>query len=234
MRYTESEVRKMYKLLVADDEPKIREAIRDYMSAKGFEVLTAADGEQAVTRAAEETPDVIVLDVMMPRTDGFAACREIRAFTDAPVLFLTALGEEEDFLNGYARGGDDYVVKPFPLSVLYQKLISVLRRYNGADEKNQLAAGGVVLDLNSRMLETCGRQITLCGKDFAVLQLLMRNRGRTLSREQIVTRIWGYGFDGSDRVADTHIKRVRRALGGKAELIKTVTGVGYVFDAQED
>ncbi len=224
----------MIRLLIADDEPKICEAIRDYMSAKGFRVLTAADGEQAVTLAAEETPDVIVLDVMMPRMDGFAACREIRAFSDVPVLFLTALGEEEDFLNGYSHGGDDYIVKPFPLSVLYQKLISVLRRYNGADEENKLAAGGVSLDLNSRKLETGGRQITLRGKDFALLQLLMRNRGRALSREQILIRIWGYDFDGSDRVVDTHIKRVRRALGEKAELLRTVTGVGYVFEAEGD
>lgn len=224
----------MTKLLIADDEREICEAVCDYMSAKGFAVLTAYDGEQAVSTAADEAPDVILLDVMMPRLDGFAACREIRAFSDAPILFLTALGEEQDFLNGYSHGGDDYIVKPFPLAVLYQKLSSVLRRYNGANDENQISAGGVTLDLNSRKVHTGDRQVALRGKDFAVLQLLMRNAGRTLTREQIVTRIWGYGFDGSDRVADTHVKRLRRALGQKAALIKTVTGVGYVFDAREE
>ena len=224
----------MTKLLIADDEREICEAVCDYMSAKGFVVLTAYDGEQAVSLSADEAPDVILLDVMMPRMDGFAACKEIRAFSDAPILFLTALGEERDFLNGYSHGGDDYIVKPFPLSVLYQKLSSVLRRYNGANVENKLTAGGVALDLNSRTVHIGGRQVALRGKDFAVLLLLMRNAGRTLSREQIVTRIWGYGFDGSDRVADTHVKRLRRALGQKAALIRTVTGVGYVFDAREE
>lgn len=222
----------MYKLLIADDEAKIRETIRDYMAAKGFEVLLAADGEQAVELAADRTPDIIVLDVMMPRLDGLEACRQIRAFSDAPILFLTALGEEEDFLAGYSRGGDDYIVKPFPLSVLHKKLLSMLRRSTGADEKNRISGGGIELDLASRRVTADGREVRVRGKDFELLALLMQNPGRPLSRERIITKLWGFDYDGSDRSADTHIKRVRKALGAKAGLVRTMVGVGYVFDPE--
>ena len=180
-----------------------------------------------------EMPDLILLDVLMPELDGLAACREIREFTDAPVIFLTALGEEEDHLDGYRSGGDDYIVKPFPLSVLQRKIESAVRRYRGADRENRLSAGGVSVDLSRRTVGVNGEPVRVVGRDFDLLALLMANRGRVLNREFILSRVWGYDYDGDARVVDTHVKRLRRALGEKAGLIRTVVGAGYLFEEEQ-
>lgn len=220
----------MYKLLIADDEPKLAESVCDYFSAKGWRAYSAPDGESAVQAAASVMPDLMLLDVLMPGMDGFSACREIRAFCDAPVIFLTALGEEENYLSGYGAGADDYIVKPFPLSVLLKKCEAAVSRYRGGDGNKQLSCGGLTLDLSARAVFAGARSLPVTGKDFDLLSLLMQNKGRTLGRETLLNRAWGYGFEGDIRVVDTHIKTLRKALGAEAGRIRTVVGVGYRFE----
>ena len=220
----------MYKILAADDEAKIREAIYDYLTAKGFDVTLASNGEKAVCAAEKENFDLIILDVMMPVKDGLQACREIRGFSKTPILFLSALGEESDFLKGYKSGGDDYIVKPFPLSVLQEKCNAMIRRFNGVGENNQLTLSGITVDFNCVKVFSNGVQTDISGKDFKLLSYLMQNKGTVISREKILDYLWGYDFDGDLRVVDTHIKRIRRSLGENAGCIKTVFNSGYCFE----
>lgn len=219
----------MYKILVADDEIKIRETIKDYLTAKGMDVTLSRDGESAVRKASATAFDLILLDVMMPKKSGIEACREIRAFTDTPILFLSALGEEEDLLKGYKSGADDYIVKPFPLSVLTEKILTMIKRSKGADKDNKIEYAGITLDLSKQKAFLDGNEIKLQSKSFAILQLLMQNKGIVLDREKILVKVWGYGFEGEVRAVDTHIKKIRKALGEKSDLIETVIGVGYTF-----
>ncbi len=219
----------MFSVLVADDEKLIRESIKDYLEAKGYSVKTAADGESALDLFYENNFDLVILDVMMPNVNGFEACRAVRRSSNLPVLFLTAMGQETDYLKGFECGCDDYIVKPFPLSVLYEKCKSLIKRYKGIDEENKLEVSGVSLDLACKRAYVDGKEISLAHKDFKILYYLMENKNRVLNRELILTYAWGYDFDGDDRVVDTHIKRIRKALGDKASLIKTVINTGYSF-----
>ncbi len=223
----------MYKILIADDEIKIRETLKDYLTAKGFDVTLAKDGEAAVYSAEKESFDLILLDVLMPEKDGLTACREIREFTDVPILFLSALGQEENLLKGYRYGADDYIVKPFPLSVLSEKIGSMIRRHKGLSADDTLSEGGVKLDLKARKAFCDGKEIRLAQKDFKLLLLLMQNKGTILSRDVILSKVWGWDFDGDNRTVDTHIKRIRKALGDRAGLIVTTSGVGYSFKKEE-
>lgn len=217
----------MFKILITDDEMKIRETIGDYMTAKGFSVTLAENGKQAVELAENKEFDLIILDVMMPVLDGISACSEIRSFSNVPILFLSALGEERDLLGGFKSGCDDYIVKPFPLSVLYQKCVTMIKRCKGADADNKITVGNIILDYSSHKVYTDDKSINLPGRDFELLSYLMQNKNIVLNRELILTKIWGYDYDGDIRVVDTHIKRLRKALGSSAGQIKTVIGVGY-------
>lgn len=219
----------MFSVLVADDEKAIRESIKDYLEAKGYSVKTATDGESALELFYENSFDLVILDVMMPKVDGFDACRAVRRASNLPVLFLTAKGQEADFLKGFECGCDDYVVKPFPLSVLYEKCNSLIKRYKGIDSANWLKVSGVALDLSCKRAYVGEKEIKLSSKDFKILCYLMENKNIVLNRELILTFAWGYDFDGDDRVVDTHIKRIRKALGEKAECIKTIINIGYSF-----
>ncbi|MDE6385816.1 MAG: response regulator transcription factor [Eubacterium sp.] len=219
----------MYKILVADDETKIRETIKDYFTAKGFTVYLAANGSEAVKNASKQQFDLIMLDVMMPVADGLTACKEIRKTSSVPILFLSALGEEHDFLNGYSSGADDYIVKPFPLAVLYEKCLSMIKRYTGIKKESKITVSGITLELNSHEVFIFSKEINLSEKDFQLLKYLIDNKGIVLSRELILNRIWGYDFFGDTRVVDTHIKIIRKALGDKAGCIQTVINAGYVF-----
>lgn len=219
----------MNKVLVCDDEIKIRESYFEYLTAKGFDVTLASNGKEAVEKAGEDAFDIIVLDVMMPVMNGLEACRRIRAFSETPILFLSALGEENDLLNGYRLGCDDYIVKPFPLSVLVQKLNAIIARSNGAKLQNEFTLAGITVNKEKFLATVKGDEIPLANKTFRLLVLLMENRNNVLSREQILTKVWGWDFDGDERVVDTHIKKLRKALGEKSAHIRTVIGGGYSF-----
>ena len=182
----------MFSVLVADDEKAIRESIKDYLEAKGYSVKTATDGESALELFYENSFDLVILDVMMPKVDGFDACRAVRRASNLPVLFLTAKGQEADFLKGFECGGDDYVVKPFPLSVLYEKCNSLIKRYKGIDSANWLKVSGVALDLSCKRAYVGENEIKLSSKDFKILCYLMENKNIVLNRELILTFAWGY------------------------------------------
>lgn len=220
----------MYKILIADDEIKIRNTISDYMTAKGLDVVTAKDGEDAVEKSEETEFDLMILDVMMPKKDGLKACEEIRKFSSVPILFLSALGEETDYLKGFSSGGDDYIVKPFPLSVLHQKCLSMIAMSKGNVKRDEISLNGIVIDLAKRKVFIESEEITLTTKDYELLRYLMENKNIVLDRDKILNRIWGWDYEGSNRVVDTHIKRIRKALGEKAGCIKTVVNVGYTFE----
>ncbi len=224
----------MHKVLVVDDEKKIRETIKDYLKFKGMDVLLAGDGEEAVEIAYEENLDLIIMDVMMPVMDGIKSCQVIRETSDVPVLFLSALGEEENYLKGYAAGADDYIVKPFPLAVLYQKCQTMIGRYRGVREEHFLEANGVRIDLKKQSVfiasENSYEEVTVVGKSYHLLLYLMQNKGRAIHRDMILTKVWGYDFEGDSRVVDTQIKRLRKALCDKSSCIKTKINVGYYFE----
>lgn len=219
----------MYKILICDDEIKIRETFRDYLTAKDFDVTVASSGREAVNSVEKEEFDLIILDVMMPVMNGLEACRLIRKTTDTPILFLSALGEEQDILDGYKNGCDDYILKPFPMSVLVHKCNAMIARYKGNSVQKEIYLYGIRLDKNKMKVTVDDREIELSNKTFQLLGLLMENEDIVLSREQILTKIWGWDFDGDERVVDTHVKKLRKALGEKAVHIKTVIGGGYSF-----
>lgn len=217
----------MFKILIADDEKSILEPISDYLTAKGITVLTAEDGQTAVEICESNHLDLIILDVMMPVMNGLEACKEIRKTKDIPILFLSALGEERDFLNAYRNGCDDYIVKPFPLSVLYEKVLTLIKRYRRINDENKISAGKIVIDLIAHKVYADEKIVNLSSRDYELLSYLIENKNIILSREMILTRIWGYDYDGDVRVVDTHIKRIRKALGAGSSVIKTIFGVGY-------
>ena len=221
----------MLRILIADDEKKLCETMEDFLSSKGISVVSVYDGLSAVEQAENEAFDLMILAVMMPGINGLEACKRIREFSEAPVMFLSALGEEENLLAGYKSGCDDYIVKPFPLSVLYEKCLSLIKRYKGFDSDYKLTHGNITLDLLSRSVFADGKKIRLSAKDFDILALLMQNEGKVLGREQILVKVWGYGYEGDSRAIDTHIKRIRKALGKEnADAIKTSVGIGYYFE----
>lgn len=222
----------MFKILLADDEIKIRSTIKDYLSAKGFDVITAKDGADALEKFGEDDFDLIILDVMMPNFDGFDTCRAVRRRSNIPVLFLTAKGQERDFLQGFECGCDDYIVKPFPLSVLYEKCLALIKRYRGISEDSLITVGKISVNLKKRKIFSNGEEIYFSDKDFKILCYLMNNKGIVLSRDLILTRVWGYDFDGDSRVVDTHIKRIRKALGVCSNQIKTIVNAGYVLEEE--
>ena len=223
----------MDRILFADDEKNLRITVYDYLTAAGFAVSLAADGEAAVALAAENAFDLVILDVMMPRMNGMEACREIRRFSDVPVLFLSALGEEEDLLRGYGAGADDYITKPYSLPVLVKKCRAIIARRRGAGADGILTAGDLSLDPAKMTVDAGGTPIPLTAKECRLLTYLMQNRGIVLTREQILAEVWGFGYEGGSRVVDAFIKTLRKKLGRHGKAIGTVTGVGYVFRGEE-
>ena len=222
----------MYKILVADDEQKIREVIREYAEFEGHEVYEAVDGMQAVEMAKKEDFDIIILDVMMPRLDGFSACKEIRKTKNTPVLMLSARGEEYDKLFGFEIGADDYVVKPFSPK-------EVLARVNAIIKRNQPVAApaetvrfeGLEINFTARSVTIDGEKANLTPKEYDLLFYLVRNKNIALTRDKLLSEVWGYDFYGDDRTIDTHIKMLRNNLGEYRKFIVTLRGMGYKFEA---
>ena len=225
----------MYKLLVVDDEPKIREVIREYAEFNGYEVTEAADGMSAVGLVKLNDYDLVILDIMMPKLDGFSACKEIKKIKDVPVIMLSARGEEYDKLFGFELGIDDYVVKPFSPKELMARINVVLARRNAAPQTRSdvLKFGGLEINIAARTVSVDGERIDLTPKEYDLLFYLIENRNIALSRDKLLSDICGYDFFGDDRTIDTHIKNLRNALGPYRDYIVTLRGVGYKFEYDE-
>ena len=233
----------MARILIADDELGIREIVRKYGEFEGFEVLEAKNGEEAVEVCRKDTPDVVILDVMMPKKDGFSVLSEIRTFSDCSVIILSARGEEYDRLRGFELGADDYVVKPFsPRELMMRVKVAVARSERGSvpaespvDDLNHecYRLKGLTLDYTSRKLYIDGAEKDLTYKEYELLVYLIENRNIALTRNQILSAIWGYDYYGDDRTLDTHIKMLRGCLGPYRDLITTLRGVGYRFDEKK-
>ena len=224
-------------ILLAEDERDMREVLCDYFTAKSggeLTVISAPDGNTALHLIETQPFDLLLLDIMLPGTDGFALCRAAREQGDAPVLFVTAREDEQDKLHGYGLGADDYVVKPFSLAVLYAKAQALLRRSRGMTAAEVLSAGALVLDPARGTVTADGQRIDLPPKEFALLRALMERKNRVLTRDELLNLAWGWDFDGSDRVVDSHIKKLRRALGTHADCIRTVVKRGYKLEVDGD
>ena len=221
-------------LLVVDDESRIRDLIRKYAVFEGYEVEEAADGMEAVTMCRTHQYDLIIMDVMMPELDGFSACREIRKTSQVPVIMLSARGEEYDRIHGFELGVDDYVVKPFSPRELMMRVGAILKRSGTAAEpvKDVVTIGGLTVDFTARMVTLNGESLDLSPKEYDLLFYMVRNRGIALTREKLISEVWGYDFFGDDRTLDTHIKLLRRRLGDMADHITTLRGVGYRFEKE--
>ncbi|MBQ1300659.1 MAG: response regulator transcription factor [Erysipelotrichaceae bacterium] len=225
---------KMARLLIVDDEVKIRELIRKYAVFEGHEVDEASDGFTAVRMAEQNDYDLIVMDVMMPDLDGFSAVKAIRKMKATPVIMLSARGEEYDRIHGFEVGVDDYVVKPFSVKELMMRIQAILNRRSstGAVEANDVVTyEGLSIDYTARIVTVDGKRVDMSPKEYELLFYLSRNRNIALSREKLLTEVWGYDYYGDDRTLDTHIKLLRKSLGVYQKFIVTVRGVGYSFEA---
>ena len=222
----------MYHLLVVDDEEKIRGLIRKYAEFEGHRVTEAADGMEAVRLCRENTYDIIILDIMMPELDGYSACREIRKTCDTPVIMLSARGEEYDRIHGFELGVDDYVVKPFSPRELMMRVNAVINRTHAVPKQDReiFEREGLKIDFTGRIVYIDGKRISLSPKEYELLFYLVRNRNIALSREKLITEVWGYDFYGDDRTLDTHIKLLRKSLGPYSKFIVTLRGMGYRFE----
>ena len=222
----------MYKILVVDDEPKIREVIREYAEFSGFEVTEAEDGMSAVGLCKLNDYELIVMDIMMPKLDGFSACKEIKKIKDIPIIMLSARGEEYDKLSGFELGIDDYVVKPFSPKELIAGINAVLARKRGtsAPQQETLKFGGLEINMAARTVTVDGKKVELTPKEYDLLFYLVKNKNIALSRDKLLSDIWGYDFFGDDRTIDTHIKNLRNNLGPYRDYIVTLRGVGYKFE----
>ena len=217
----------METVLIVEDEARIRDIDRDYFSAHGLAYDLARDGEEALDLLRDHDYDAILLDIFMPNLDGFQVCAAVRRDSQVPILFLTALGNEEDMLRGYALGCDDYVTKPFSLAVLLAKTRALIRRSRGGSETGALTCGAISLDTASHTCTAAGQAVKLSPREYDLLVCLLRNRGQVLSREQLLDKVWGIDFEGDDRTVDVRIRSLRAALGQAGRQIKTVFKAGY-------
>lgn len=219
-------------VLIVEDEARIRDIVRDYFAAHGLDCDLARDGEEALDLLRDHDYDAILLDIFMPHLDGFEVCAAVRRNSQVPILFLTALGGEEDMLRGYALGCDDYVTKPFSLAVLLAKTEALIRRSRGGGAET-LACGAITLKPGRRACTVGGRLVALPPREYELLLCLMRNKGQVLRREQLLDKVWGIDFEGGDRAVDGRIKALRAALGPAGKQIRTVFKVGYKLEGEQ-
>lgn len=221
----------MSKLLVVDDEFRIRQIIRKYAEFEGHTVEEAVDGMQAIDICKKHNFDLIIMDVMMPELDGFSACREIRKFAQTPIIMLSARGEEYDKIHGFELGSDDYVVKPFSPRELMMRVSAILKRSNQSPDQSQtFVYENLVVDFSARIVTINGERIEMTPKEYELFFYMVRNKGLALTREKLISEVWGYDFFGDERTLDTHIKLLRKSLGEYSKCIVTLRGVGYRFD----
>lgn len=224
----------MAKILIADDESRIRKLVKDYMVRENYEVVEAADGEEALDIFYRDSEiSAIILDVMMPKLDGISVLKEIRESSDVPVIMMTAKSEESDVLEGFNNGSDEYITKPFSPKVMVARVNAVLKR-SGADkgEETLLEAGGIVINTSTHVATVDGSQVELSIKEFELLYYFMSNAGIALSREKILSHVWNYDYYGDARTIDTHVKKLRAKIGEKGAYIKTIWGMGYKFEVE--
>ena len=221
------------KILVVDDERRMRKLVRDFLTKQGFEVLEAGDGEAALDIFyADKDIVLLILDVMMPKMDGWQVCREIRSHSKVPIIMLTARGDERDELLGFELGVDEYISKPFSPKILVARVEAILRRTSQTDADGVLRAGGVEINKVSHIASIDGEPMELSYKEFELLAYFMENQGIALSREKILNSVWNYDYFGDARTIDTHVKKLRSKMGEKGEYIKTIWGMGYKFEVE--
>lgn len=234
----------MYRILMVDDEERIRQIVIKYAVFEGHQVTEAANGMEAVRLCRDNDFDIVIMDVMMPELDGFSACREIRKFSQIPIIMLSARGEEYDKINGFELGIDDYVVKPFSPKELMLRVDAVMKRTQGRTAANptaeaqpneivSLADGGLKADLTARIVYVDGKRADMTPKEYDLFFYMLKNKNIALTREKLICEVWGYDYFGDDRTLDTHIKLLRKSLGKYAKYIVTLRGVGYRFDAEQ-
>lgn len=223
------------KILVVDDESRMRKLVRDFLEKQDYEVLEAADGEEAVDIFFKEKEiALILLDVMMPKMDGWKVLREIRQYSKVPIIMLTARGDERDELLGFNLGVDEYISKPFSPKILVARVDAVLRRSGAASAEEVIEAAGIRIDKTAHQVTIDGRNVELSFKEFELLSYFVENKGIALSREKILNAVWNYDYFGDARTIDTHVKKLRSKMGEKGNLIKTIWGMGYKFDTTEE
>lgn len=223
----------MFEILLVEDDKNIREVIYDFFDDKRkgkMRIDMAEDGMTALEKAYEKIYDLLILDIMLPELDGFSVCREVRKQSDVPIIFITARAAQEDVLNGYALGCDDYIVKPFSLPVFYQKAEALIRRSKGLVRSQTLSAGSLTLNPNNGILKSNNIELNITATEYKILKILLENKGTVVSREKLFLSIWGYDSDKNERVLDSHIKNLRKALGNNSYLIKTVIRRGYKIE----
>lgn len=219
------------KILVVDDESRMRKLVRDFLVKDHYDVLEAEDGEQAVDLFFREKEiALIVLDVMMPKMDGWQVCREIREYSQVPIIMLTARGDEQDELQGFQLGVDEYISKPFSPKILVARIEAILRRTQSAKDQELLVCGGITIDKNAHQVLIDGQPVELSYKEFELLTYFVENKGIALSREKILNNVWNYDYFGDARTIDTHVKKLRSKMGEKGDMIKTIWGMGYKLE----
>ena len=223
------------KILVVDDEARMRKLVKDFLEREGYTVIEAKDGMDALEKFYDEKDiALIILDVMMPLMDGWDVCREIRKNSKVPIIMLTARTEEKDELLGFELGVDEYISKPFSPKILVARVSAILRRTNQLSGAESIDAGGIVVDKSAHQVTIDGNVIDLSFKEFELLSYFVENQGIALSREKILNNVWNYDYFGDARTIDTHVKKLRSKLGDKGEYIKTIWGMGYKFEAEEN
>ena len=222
------------KILVVDDESRMRKLVKDFLTKKNFQVLEAGNGEEAMDIFYEEKDiALIILDVMMPKMDGWEVCREIRKNSKVPIIMLTARSDERDELLGFDLGVDEYISKPFSPKILVARVEAILRRTGQNNPEDVISAGGIVIDKAAHLATLDGKPMELSFKEFELLTYFLENQGIALSREKILNSVWNYDYFGDARTIDTHVKKLRSKMGDKGEYIKTVWGMGYKFEVDE-
>lgn len=222
------------KILVVDDESRMRKLVRDFLVKAGYDVVEAGDGEEALDIFFRQKDiALVVLDVMMPKMDGWQVCRELRDYSKVPVIMLTARGDEQDELQGFRLGVDEYISKPFSPKILVARIEAILRRTSQKSEERTLNCGGIDIDRAAHRVLIDGKEIELSFKEFELLAYFVENRGVALSREKILNHVWNYDYFGDARTIDTHVKKLRSKMGEKGDMIKTIWGMGYKLEAEE-
>ncbi len=222
------------KILVVDDESRMRKLVRDFLTKSNYEVIEAEDGARAVDIFFEQNDiALIILDVMMPNMDGWQVCREIREYSKVPIIMLTAKSDEQDELQGFGLGVDEYISKPFSPKILVARVEAILRRTSQANADEVMEAGGILINKAAHSVAVDGKPVDLSYKEFELLTYFMENKGIALSREKILSSVWNYDYFGDARTIDTHVKKLRSKMGEKGELIKTIWGMGYKFEVNE-